>query len=322
MAFCGNCGNERKGTEKFCSQCGTPFNRATSNNHIVFNEEKYNSFKKYLPYIIGALVLLVIIGVFASKSINKSNNSQSVTVDSIAMEDTKRKQDIKLITEWYDYVFGKKEISDDVLDKFLSLKIKKSLWTEDYFGCYEFWKFRTTAQDYEPTVGNISIIQDVVVNSEGWYEVRYMDMGNLGVTTIKIENSKIVDFVPDSSWSDNECSDENRVDNSNSISDDSYNSTNTSSTSKSFANEQYVTMYLANQTFTNGSGVDIRIDGSLGMYIDGDYAGVVSVLRYNSTSALLRYGGGAYGEGKIGVSIEDGRLILNDPTDGTTWYQK
>ena len=100
------------------------------------------------------------------------------------------------------------------------------------------------------------------------------------------------------------------------------NSYSSEPTSKTFANEQYVTMYLANQTFTNYSGVDIRIDGSLRIYIDGDYAGVVSVLRYSSTSAMLRYGGGSYGEGKIGVSIENDRLRLNDPIDGTIWYQK
>jgi hypothetical protein len=99
-------------------------------------------------------------------------------------------------------------------------------------------------------------------------------------------------------------------------------SSNSSSQTKTFANEQYVTGYLANQTFENSSGVDIRIDGSLRMYIDGDYAGVISVLRYNSTSALLRYGGGAYGEGKIGVRIENGRLQLRDPIDGIVWYQK
>lgn len=112
--------------------------------------------------------------------------------------------------------------------------------------------------------------------------------------------------------------------NNSSYSTSNSNNSNYSSepTSKTFANEQYVTMYLANQTFTNYSGVDIRIDGNLRIYIDGDYAGVVSVLRYNSTSALLRYGGGAYGEGKIGVSIENDRLKLNDPVDGTTWYQE
>ncbi len=93
-------------------------------------------------------------------------------------------------------------------------------------------------------------------------------------------------------------------------------------TSKSFVNEQYVTMYLANQTFTNYSGVDIRIDGSLRIYIDGDYAGVISVLQYRSTYALIKYSGGAYGEGRIVVNIEDGRLKLSDPVDGTTWYQK
>jgi len=111
---------------------------------------------------------------------------------------------------------------------------------------------------------------------------------------------------------------------SSSYSTSSSNNSNYSSepTSKMFANEQYVTMYLANQTFANYSGVDIRIDGSLRIYIDGDYAGVVSVLQYRSTYALIKYSGGAYGEGRIVVNIENGRLKLSDPVDGTTWYQK
>lgn len=92
--------------------------------------------------------------------------------------------------------------------------------------------------------------------------------------------------------------------------------------SKEFLNAQYVVGYLAHQTFTNYSNVDIRFDGDGRIYIDGDYAGVVSVLRYNETSALLRYGGGMYGEGKIGVRIENDRLQLRDPIDGTLWYQK
>lgn len=94
------------------------------------------------------------------------------------------------------------------------------------------------------------------------------------------------------------------------------------SSSRKFLNEQYVVGYLANQTFTNYSNIDIRFDGDGRIYIDGDYAGVVSVLRYNETSAMLRYGGGMYDEGKIGVRIEDGRLQLRDPIDGTVWYQK
>ena len=94
------------------------------------------------------------------------------------------------------------------------------------------------------------------------------------------------------------------------------------SSSKTFTNEQYVIMYLANQTFRSNDGFTIRFDGDLRMYAEGDYAGVVSVLRYNSTSALLRYGGGAYDEGKITVQIVGDKLQLIDPTDGSVYHQR
>jgi len=329
--FCTKCGNERKGAEKFCPKCGTPFDSVSSHNHTVFNEGKRSSFKKCLPYIIGTLVLLVIIGAFASRGSNGSDSSQSVVADSIAVEDTKKtsERDIKLITEWYDYVFGKKEISDDVLDKFLSSKVKKSLWTEDYDGCYEFWQFRTIAQDYNPNVGDISKIENISVNSDGWYEVKYLDMGNKGKTTIKIDNTKIVDFVPDSSWSNNESSVGNRADNETIADENSDNSssaynssTTSSSSSRTFYSEQIVIGYLANQSFRCSDGLTMRVDGSGRLYVDGDYAGVLSVLRYNSTSALLRFGGGMYGEGKLTVNIVGDKFTLTDPTDGTVYYQR
>lgn len=104
--------------------------------------------------------------------------------------------------------------------------------------------------------------------------------------------------------------------------DYSTNSTNTSSSSRTFYSEQIVIGYLANQSFRENGGLTIRIDGSGRLYIDGDYAGVLSVLRYDSTSALLRYGGGMYGEGKLIVNIVGDTFTLTDPTDGTVYYQK
>ena len=107
-----------------------------------------------------------------------------------------------------------------------------------------------------------------------------------------------------------------------SSSDDYSSSSSNTSSSKTFANEQYVTMYLVNRTFRSNDGITIKLDGNLRMYIDGDYAGVVSVLRYNSTSALLRYGGGAYGDGRITVQIVGDKLQLIDPTDGSVYHQR
>lgn len=80
--------------------------------------------------------------------------------------------------------------------------------------------------------------------------------------------------------------------------------------------------YLANQSFRASDGLTMRVDGDGRLYVDGDYAGVLSVLRYNETAALLRYGGGQYGEGKLSVQIVGDKFQLTDPTDGTVFYQR
>lgn len=232
--FCGKCGKEITQAnvcphcgasvgegDAFCQNCGKSLNENPSNEPTTYEEEQSKSgFKKYLPYILGTVVLLGIISYFSSKGSNEGSNNQSIVANSVAVADSEavadedmekpsEQEEIKLITEWYDYVFGKKEISDNVINKFLSSKVKERIWTEDYEGCYEFWKFRTIAQDYDPNVGDVSKIKDISVDNDGWYEVKYFDMGYNGKTTIKVENSQIVDFVPDSSWNSNEISVEN-----------------------------------------------------------------------------------------------------------------
>ena len=339
---CPHCGAKVYDGDVYCEKCGRNLTDGSYADTSIISDEIQeggeSSFKKYLPYILVAIALIAICGggwwYFNSSKAPQSNNevavAEAVEADSITVEDTEKtsERDIKLITEWYDYVFGKKEISDDVLDKFLSSKVKKSLLTEDYDGCYECWIFRTIAQDYDHNVGDISKIEDISVNSDGWYEVKYLDMGYKGKTTIKIDNTKIVDFVPDSSWSNNDSSVGNRADDETIADDNSdnsssaYNSSNTSSSARTFANEQYVVGYLANQTFRSSNGFTIRFDGSGRMYAEGDFAGVVSVLYFNSKSAMLRYGGGQYTEGRVRVDIVGDKLQLKDPEDGTIYYQR
>lgn len=111
-------------------------------------------------------------------------------------------QSIKLIREWYKYVLGEKVYSEDILDQFLSSDIKKSLWTEDYEGCYQFWKFRTDACDSNPE-GDISKVESINYIGDMWYEIKYFDMGWKGTTKVKVEKGKIVDFVKDKSWNQN-----------------------------------------------------------------------------------------------------------------------
>lgn len=212
---CPHCGVGVGDSDVFCHNCGKSLNEVSGSEPITYEEEQPKmGFKKYLPYIFGGILLLGIIGYFSSTDSNEGDRNLSVLADSVAVADEdvekpSEQEEIKLITEWYDYVFGKKEISGDVINKFLSSEVKERIWTEDYEGCYEFWKFRTIAQDDNPNVGNVSKIKEISVNNDGWYEVKYLDMGYDGKTTIKVENSKIVDFVPDSSWNSNESSVEN-----------------------------------------------------------------------------------------------------------------
>ena len=329
---CPYCGASINDGDAFCQNCGRNLADGSYANSSVLSDEIQaegdSSFKKYLPYVLGIIALIALIGggwygyntyseYSAAKQAREKIVADSVVVADEDTEKTSEQEEKKLITEWYDYVFGKIEISDDVINKFLSSKIKESIWTEDYDGCYEIWKFRTIACDYDPIIGDVSKIEDISVNSEGWYEVKYLDMGYNGKTTIKMEKLKIVDFVPDSSWNDFESS----VESSYNTSDDSYSSSNASTSSRTFANEQMVVGYLANQTFRSSDGFTIRFDGSGRMFSEGDFAGVISVLRFNSTSALLRYGGGQYTEGKFRVDIVGDKFQLTDPVDGTVYYQ-
>lgn len=89
-----------------------------------------------------------------------------------------------------------------------------------------------------------------------------------------------------------------------------------------FRDEQDIMARLYNQRFRHSSGLEIRIDGYGRIEIDGDAAGVISVLRYNSESALLRYGNGVYGEGKIMLKINGDKLLLQDTADGSLFYQR
>lgn len=89
-----------------------------------------------------------------------------------------------------------------------------------------------------------------------------------------------------------------------------------------FSNEQYIIGHLLNQRFRHSSGLEIRFDGDGRMYIDGDAAGVISVLRYDSESAILRYGNGMYGEGKLFMQYANGKIQLTDTSDGSVFYQK
>ena len=99
-------------------------------------------------------------------------------------------------------------------------------------------------------------------------------------------------------------------------------SSNSQQRQRPFLDGQDIMARLYNQRFRHSSGLEIRIDGYGRIEIDGDAAGVLSVLRYSSENALLRYGNGLYGEGKILLQISGDKLLLKDPVDGSVFYQR
>lgn len=81
--ICPHCGVSVNEGDIFCQNCGKSLNEATLHVEEVSN----SGFKKYLPYILGTIVFLGIVGFFSSNSSNVNNDfviADSVAVDSVA----------------------------------------------------------------------------------------------------------------------------------------------------------------------------------------------------------------------------------------------
>lgn len=331
--FCTKCGSVRKGTEKYCSQCGTPFDIVPTNERIIFKEETDNTFKKYLPYILGVIIALFAIGYFAfTKGLGESHSQTEVVATVVT--------DGKNSSVIADYDDSKVYSGEYVFDAVLTdATLEKSNTTMTMIIDGDNVSFPTDEFTMKGDIDNELKIEahydygdglhfqwvSLTPNSKDGTEWKGELQTNafhydvvMKLKEVKQKGDAVRITKEREADNDNETAESKEEYSENAP---SYSSSNTSS-SRTFANEQYVTMYLANQTFRSSDGFTIRFDGDLRMYAEGDYAGVVSVLRYNSTSALLRYGGGQYTEGRFSVQIVGDRLQLTDPVDGTVYYQK
>lgn len=347
--FCTKCGSERMGTEKFCSQCGTPFDVEPNINHVVLNEGKSSSFKRYLPYILGAFVLLAIVGYFNSKdSSNDGSNANGVAVGStstgIEASGSTKETIIKRLEKIFDDVVKGK--TNDYEERYFSsdfnriynevAEIDDRFAQEGNLGFWDsgFWDMAQDEVKLSATIKDVYDVKDKEAMAKIAFKFTYFDGSSHNSNEdikVVLENGKwVLDdlhgykkqmkaFVEENKNYQPSTTQDKIA--SSSGNDYSSNSSNTSS-SRTFYSEQIVIGYLANQSFRASDGLTMRVDGDGRLYVDGDYAGVLSVLRYNSTSALLRYGGGMYGEGKLTVQIVGDKFTLTDPTDGTVYYQR
>lgn len=84
---CPHCGASMNDGDVFCQNCGKkPTDTPIEANEAVYEGEKKSGFKKYLPYIIGAVVVLAIIGYFNSKDSKGGGDAQTVAVDTMAVD--------------------------------------------------------------------------------------------------------------------------------------------------------------------------------------------------------------------------------------------
>ena len=347
--FCQNCG-EKLSKDSVIPQTDEHFDNDSNETSEVYYEEEVskNGFKKYLPYIIGGVIVLGIIGYFSSNDSFNNNgyntNAIATVSDSIDSNTSDiqitKEQITKRLEEIFDVVV--KNDAQDCDERFFSSDFKRIYKdVEDidkrfHQGEVGFWDtgFWDESRDYDSMSIVVNDVYDIKDNEakakvtfKFTYPVVYSSPPENDDEVIQIifENGKwVLDDFRGYKKQMKEYIEESKnasIEPTSSTNEYQESTVNTSS-SKTFANEQYVTMYLANQTFRSSNGFTIRFDGDLRMYAEGDFAGVVSVLRYNSTAALLRYGGGQYTEGKISVQIVGDKLQLTDPIDGTVFYQK
>lgn len=71
--FCVKCGNERKGTEKFCSQCGTPYGQSLTNNVSEIEVSQDKSSKKGI-LIAAVVAIIALLGGAAWYFLGNQNN--------------------------------------------------------------------------------------------------------------------------------------------------------------------------------------------------------------------------------------------------------
>lgn len=102
-----------------------------------------------------------------------------------------QKKDLAMIREFYGHVLSITP-GDWNVKKYLSSELAKKIWETEYEGTYSIWVFRTGYQDgYDEP----SKILSISPTQNGWYEVKYSDMGILGKTLVHVSNGRIDDYV-------------------------------------------------------------------------------------------------------------------------------
>lgn len=101
---------------------------------------------------------------------------------------SQEKKDFAFVRDFYEHVLSIKPMTDEYLQRTLTDDVLNSLWEVDYDDTYSFWRFRTGFQDGPSQESSVESIDPL---GDGWYRVTYSDMGNPGVTDVRVVNGRI-----------------------------------------------------------------------------------------------------------------------------------
>ena len=112
----------------------------------------------------------------------------SVCLILLSCNPSQEKKDIALVNDFYEHVLDIKPMTDKYLQKTLSEDVLNSIWETEYEDTYSFWVFRTGLQDGPSDESSVESVEPL---GDGWYRVTYSDMGNPGITDVRVDKGRI-----------------------------------------------------------------------------------------------------------------------------------
>ena len=112
----------------------------------------------------------------------------SVCLILLSCNPSQEKKDIALVSDFYEHVLDIKPMTDKYLQKTLSEDVLNSIWETEYEDTYSFWVFRTGLQDGPSDESSVESVEPL---GDGWYRVTYSDMGNPGITDVRVDKGRI-----------------------------------------------------------------------------------------------------------------------------------
>ena len=177
---CPHCGASMNDGDVFCQNCGKkPTDNPIEDNEAVYEEEakKKSGFKKYLPYIIGAVVVLAIIGYFNSNDSNSSsspNDKEVQTTDSVAeiVEE-------KTLNSGADY-------TEEDIKNTLEAMYKQILYAADTVN----YDSKYTSAEYQSILNKAYAVavDEVVLDADHWIQGQDCDKPSMSVVSVKKES--------------------------------------------------------------------------------------------------------------------------------------